>query len=70
MSVLGPPLPEQESVTAAAVQRLRQQAAFYRRMAASTDRRKLAALMTAMSREYEEHAIRLEVRLITARVIQ
>jgi len=68
MSILGEPL-DQDSDTATAVHRLRQQAKQFQELAAMAITKNMAEMLAQKSRGYAEQAARLEAKLITSRRI-
>jgi len=69
MSVLGELLPDQETDTVTAIERLRQAARQFQQLAAMAVTKNTAEMLAQKSREYAEQAARLEARFITSRPI-
>jgi hypothetical protein len=68
MSVLG--ASNEQQMTLAVVAKLRQSAKSYRDAAARMSTKSAADRLLAMSREFEEEAARLEVKIILSRPIE
>jgi len=70
MSLLGDPVKESQAEVRSEIDRLRRYAAECIEAASRLQMKSAVDMLVAISREYEEQALRLEAMLITSRVIQ